>query len=575
MERPIIKFHSVQFKNFLSTGDNFTKIELDKSPTTLITGSNGSGKSTLLDALSFGLFGKPYRDINKPQLINSINNKDCVVHVEFSIGPNHYKVIRGIKPNIFEIYRNGDVINEASKSREFQKLLEQNILKLNHKSFHQIVVLGSSSFIPFMELTAAHRREVIEDLLDINIFSKMNTVLKENVSDLKSKINQTDQKISMIKNKIDVQRKYINDINNLNEEKIYEKQTEIKAQENTIEQINLENEEIQETLAAKYDQIAERLEEAGSTFQDNRMLKAYHQSEMKKLVTEDKFFQDNDICPTCTQEIDSDIKEQKTKDIAKKAQEIQKAFQEVEESLSTGKALVDDLQTQNKEATRLRSLVENNNTKINMAQRWIAKLYEDINSTADSTENTRQANKDLEDFIDEKDSLVTEKLEYVEEFDYASIIVDMLKDTGIKTKIIKEYLPVMNKLVNQYLQTLDFFVHFELSENFSETIRSRHRDTFSYNSFSEGEKQRIDLALLFTWRQIAKMKNSVATNLLILDETFDSSLDNDGIENLFKIIHSLDGDTNVIVISHKGEILDGRFKSKMEFYKHKNFSKMR
>jgi DNA repair exonuclease SbcCD ATPase subunit len=575
MESHIIKFHSIQFKNFLSTGNTFTKIELDKSPTTLIVGANGAGKSTMLDALSFGLFGKPYRNINKPQLINTINSKDCVVHVEFSVGPNRFKVIRGIKPNIFEIYKNGEVINESSHAKEFQRLLEQNILKLNHKSFHQIVVLGSSSFIPFMQLTAAHRREVIEDLLDINIFSKMNTVLKDNIASLKDKIRDADHQVDIVRNKIEVQRKYINDIKNLNEEKIYEKQTEIKAQENTIEQIELENEEVQETLTAKYDQVAERLEQAGSAFQDNRMLKAYHQSEMKKLVKEDKFFQDNDICPTCTQEIDETIKKQKSQDIAKKAKEIQKAFQAVEESLSTGKELVDNLQEQNRQSMELQSTLRDNNTKIDMSRRLIKKLEQEIVETSDTKENIKQASKDLDDYIDEKDSLVTEKLELSEEYDYSNVIAEMLKDTGIKTKIIKQYLPVMNKLVNQYLQTLDFFVHFELNEGFAETIRSRHRDSFSYDSFSEGEKQRIDLALLFTWRQIAKMKNSVATNLLILDETFDSSLDNDGVENLFKIIHTLGADTNVFVISHKGEILDGRFKSKMEFYKDKNFSKCR
>ena len=541
----------------------------------MVVGANGAGKSTMLDALSFGLFGKPYRNINKPQLINTINSKDCVVEVEFSVGPNRFKVIRGIKPNVFEIYKNGEVINESSHSKEFQKLLEQNILKLNHKSFHQIVVLGSSSFIPFMQLTAANRREVIEDLLDINIFSKMNMVLKDNIASLKDKIRDAAHQVDIVKNKIEVQRKYINDIKSLNEEKWREKQTEIKAQEDSIEQVNAQNEEIQKTLETKYDQVAKQLEQAGNAFQDARIEKSNLQSEMKKLVKEDKFFQDNDVCPTCTQEIDENIKSQKVKGIAAKAKEIQKTFQAVEDKLSNGKSTVDDLQDQNRKSMELQGLLRDNNTKINMSRRLIAKLEEEITNTSDSKDNVKQAAQDLEDFIDEKDSLITEKVELSEEYDYSSIIADMLKDTGIKTKIIKQYLPVMNKLVNQYLQTLDFFVHFELNESFSETIRSRHRDSFSYDSFSEGEKQRIDLALLFTWRQIAKMKNSVATNLLILDETFDSSLDNDGVENLFKIIHTLGADTNVFVISHKGEILDGRFESKMEFYKDKNFSKMR
>ena len=541
----------------------------------MVVGANGAGKSTMLDALSFGLFGKPYRNINKPQLINTINSKDCVVEVEFSVGPNRFKVIRGIKPNVFEIYKNGEVINESSHSKEFQKLLEQNILKLNHKSFHQIIVLGSSSFIPFMQLTAANRREVIEDLLDINIFSKMNMVLKDNIASLKDKIRDATYQMDIVKNKIEVQRKYINDIKSLNEEKWREKQTEIKTQEDSIEQVNAQNEEIQKTLETKYDQVAKQLEQAGNAFQDARIEKSNLQSEMKKLVKEDKFFQDNDVCPTCTQEIDENIKSQKVKGIAAKAKEIQKTFQAVEDKLSNGKSTVDDLQDQNRKSMELQGLLRDNNTKINMSRRLIAKLEEEISNTSDSKDNVKQAAQDLEDFIDEKDSLITEKVELSEEYDYSSIIADMLKDTGIKTKIIKQYLPVMNKLVNQYLQTLDFFVHFELNESFSETIRSRHRDSFSYDSFSEGEKQRIDLALLFTWRQIAKMKNSVATNLLILDETFDSSLDNDGVENLFKIIHTLGADTNVFVISHKGEILDGRFESKMEFYKDKNFSKMR
>ena len=570
----IIKFHSVQYKNFLSTGNNFTKIELDKSPTTLIVGANGAGKSTMLDALSFGLFGKPYRNINKPQLINTINSKDCLVEVEFSVGPSRYKVIRGIKPNVFEIYKNGEVINESSHAKEFQKLLEQNILKLNHKSFHQIVVLGSSSFIPFMQLTAAHRREVIEDLLDINIFSKMNIVLKDNIASLKDKIRDAAHQVDIVKNKIEVQRKYISDIKNLNEEKNREKQIEIKAQEDTIEQIHNENEEIQKTLTAKYDQVEERLTEAGQTFQNDQHQQTKLKTEMSRLVKEDKFFQDNDVCPTCTQEIDSGIKEQKTKSIATQAKKIQKTFQTLEEQLSAGKALVDELREQSKQSMELQALLRDNNTKISMSRKLIQKLEQEITDTSDSKDNIVQANKDLEDFINEKDNLLTQKLELSEEYDYSSVIADMLKDTGIKTKIIRQYLPVMNKLVNQYLQTLDFFVHFELNESFGETIRSRHRDTFSYESFSEGEKMKIDLALLFTWREIARMKNSVATNLLILDETFDSSLDNESIQNLLKVIYSFEQQYNIFIISHKTDVLEDKFKAKIEFKKERNFSKM-
>ena len=571
----MIQFNAVRWKNFLSTGNSFTEIKLDSVSTTLIVGGNGAGKSTMLDALSFGLFGKPYRNINKPQLINSINGKDTMVEVEFTVGPNQYKVVRGIKPTVFEIHRNGETFNETSHAREFQKMLEQNILKLNHKSFHQIVVLGSSSFVPFMQLAAAQRREVIEDLLDINIFSKMNGILKENISVIKDKIDDKNHQVDLIRSKIEMQRKYIRDIKNLNEEKIREKQTEITSHENSIRKINAQNEKIQEALQAEYSTLNEQLEEAGKAFDSARMQEPQLQKEMKKLVKEDKFFQDNDVCPTCTQEIDSDIKEQKVKGIAEKAKKTQKTFQAVKEQINTGKELLDTLTNKSNEQRKLNEEYNENNLKYFWAHETIVKLEREIAQISGTKTNIVEANQELEDFIDGKDTLITEKMELDREHDYSKAMMEMLKDTGIKTKIIRQYLPVMNKYINNYLQTLDFFVHFELDEAFNETIRSRHRDSFSYDSFSEGEKQRIDLALLFTWRQIARMKNSVATNLLVLDETFDSSLDNDGIENLFKIIYSLGESANVFVISHKGEILDNRFKHKIEFYKDKNFSKIK
>ena len=571
----MIIFKKVRWKNFLSTGNFYNEIDLYRNRNTLIIGNNGSGKSTMLDALSFGLFGKPYRNINKPQLINTINNKDCVVEVEFSIGPNTFKVVRGIKPTIFEIWKNDELFNESSHSKEFQKMLEQNILKLYHKSFHQIVVLGSSSFVPFMQLAAHQRREVIEDLLDINVFSKMNVLVKEEIANIKNKISDKGHELDLVRTKIDVQRKYISDIKTLNQEKIYEKQVEITSQENTIEQIDLENEEIQETLKTTYDQTEESLRRATDSLNDARGQAPGLKKQLSTLVKESKFFDENDVCPTCTQQITESIKHEKKQEITEKAKEVQMSYQEVTKQVETSQELVNELTEKFKKQTELNNKISENNLKISWARKAISKLEKEIASMSGTKTNLKEANNDLEELIDQKDSLLTEKIKLDSEQSYSQAMMEMLKDTGIKTKIIKQYIPVMNKYVNNYLQTLDFFVHFELTDSFQEVIRSRHRDNFSYDSFSEGEKQRIDLALLFTWRKIARMKNSVATNLLILDETFDSSLDNDGIENLFKIIYSLGEDSNVFIISHKGEILDNRFNHKIEFYKDKNFSKMK
>lgn len=571
----MIQFNRVAWKNFLSTGNTFTEIQLDRDSTTLIVGGNGAGKSTMLDALSFGLFGKPYRNINKPQLINSINNKDCKVEVEFTVGPNRYKVVRGMKPQMFEIHRNGELFNETSHAREFQKMLEQNILKLNHKSFHQIVVLGSSSFVPFMQLATGQRREVIEDLLDINIFSKMNGILKEGIAVIRDKISDKNHQVDLVRSKIEMQRKYIRDIKNLNEEKIREKQTEITTQEDTIVQVNAENEKIQEALQTKYDHTDEALRISTDHMNKEILAQSVLKRDIAALVKESKFFDENDVCPTCTQQITEDIKHEKKTEIAKKAEEVQTSYQKITDGIEATKELVENLTNESYEQQALVSDLNQNNLKISLAHEAISKLEKEITQISGTKTNIVEATNELDSYIDQKDSLITEKMELDQEHDYSKAMMEMLKDTGIKTKIIRQYLPVMNKYINNYLQTLDFFVHFELDEAFNETIRSRHRDSFSYDSFSEGEKQRIDLALLFTWRQIARMKNSVATNLLVLDETFDSSLDNDGIENLFKIIYSLGETANVFVISHKGEILDNRFKHKIEFYKDKNFSKIK
>jgi len=569
----MILFKSLKYKNFLSTGDNWTDINLNKAKSTLIIGSNGAGKSTMLDAISFALFGKPHRNINKPQLVNSINNRDCIVEVEFTIGSNNFKVVRGIKPTLFEIYQNGNMFDQSSHAKEYQKILEQNILKLNHKSFHQIVVLGSSSFIPFMQLPAQHRRDVIEDLLDINIFSKMNQLLKEKTAELKSKIKDVKYSLDVLSNKIDTQKKYIGDIMTLNEGFIEKKKIDISNLNSEIVDLEKDNEVCQNFIDENQKTMQEELDRANDKKQALLQYQAQFQTKIKVLVKEAKFYEQNETCPTCTQSIDPVLRSNNLNAAQKKAKELKEAMDHglkesaiVEQTIGRYTELAENIR-QNL------SVVSSNNNTINRLQRQIQSYQDELTKKSDG--DLTKANEELQVLSDEQNSIKESGYGLNENLLYNQVMAEMLKDTGIKTKVIKQYLPVINHLVNQYLQTLDFFVHFDLDESFQETIRSRHRDAFSYDSFSEGEKQRIDLALLFTWRQIAKMKNSVATNLLILDETFDSSLDHEGVDNLMKILYTLDDDTNVFVISHKGEILDGKFVDKLEFYKDKNFSKIK
>ncbi len=566
----MIVFKKVKYKNFLSTGNQFTEIDLSRNKSTLIVGQNGSGKSTILDAISFSLFGKPHRNITKPQLINSINKKDTVVEVEFSVNNVDYKVVRGIKPGFFEIWKGGLMINQSSHAREYQKILEQNILKLTHKSFHQVVVLGSSSFIPFMQLSAHHRRDVIEDILDIGVFSKMSQLMKERVSHFREKLKENDFNLEVAKNKIDSHKKYIRDLKALNETTKNKKLESIVNIRNEIEKLQAEN----DNLISDIDRLRPDAETNSKKLHDKRqdLLQFSHKfdEQKRRLLKDSKFYEGNDTCPTCTQEIGEDFKVDKLKEIKHKAEEVsnaivgvQKEYGKVEEAITeVTKTLQDLMEKQN--------FVNVNSKTISSQEKRIKDIEEEI-SNSNSTD-LKKANDELSDLESAHATFTENKFKLWEERDYQQIIIEMLKDTGIKTKIIKQYLPVINKFTNQYLQVLDFYVHFNLDESFVETIRSRHRDAFTYDSFSEGEKQRIDLALLFTWRMIAKMKNSISTNLLILDETFDSSLDHDGIDNLLKILDSLEDNTNTFVISHKGEVLDGRFGAKIEFYKNKNFS---
>jgi len=571
----MIQFKSCEWKNFLSTGNDPIKILLDRSPTTLIVGQNGAGKSTLLDALSFGLFGRAHRDINKAQLINSINGKGSVVTVEFSTGGSDFKIVRGIKPNKFEIWQNGNMINQASNARDFQQFLEQNILKLNHKSFHQIVVLGSSSFIPFMQLPAWSRRAVIEDLLDINIFSKMNMLLRERNAKIKEELTDINHQIDIAKTKIDSQSKYIKSLQSLNKDQIEGKQSSIDVHKSEIGKLFEESKSLSKNLTASISSEEKSSQELLKKISEMNSFDMQFNNKIHDMVEESRFYEENDNCPTCDQEITEDLKQTKITSIKNKAKEIQTAKSELEERIGEVKVAQKYVAQNLNKLRQKQQKINSNNDSISLLQKEIDKIQKEINNLQGQTGDVKKAKTELNNFRKKNEQHIEKKLEYVEERTYNEVIGEMLKDTGIKTKVIKQYLPVMNRLINQYLQVLDFFVSFHLDENFNETIRSRHRDSFNYASFSEGEKQRIDLSLLFTWRQIAKMKNSAATNLLVLDETFDSSLDMDGVDNLMKILDTLDEGSNTFIISHKGDVLENKFRSKIEFFKEKNFSKIK
>ena len=570
----MIIFEDIQWSNFLSTGDQPTKIILNRSSSTLIVGQNGAGKSTLLDALSFGLFGKAHRNINKNQLINSVNKKNTLVEVNFKADKTHYKIIRGIRPNIFEVWQNGVMINQDSKSRDYQKLLEQTILKFNHKSFHQIIVLGSSSFIPFMQLPTNQRREIIEDLLYITIFSVMREGIKESLAKLREELKDNDYQYQLIKEKIKLKHDYISEVAVINDDIIKNKRAEQNTITETIVEIQKENNTLKQLLDANKDKLENELKELNN--QKNIIMQkgASINAEINQVVKEAKFYENNDNCPTCHQDLDSELKETHIAKAQTKAKSLSADMTEVttQEKSNSSNAL--------KISTELDKLYENqnkinsNNSVVNNHDNQIRILEKQINDLLNKDPDISKSKIELDELEGYRTEI--EKLRYtmLENKLYNEAIYELLKDTGIKTKIIKQYLPVINKLINNYLQVMDFFVSFNLDETFSENIKSRHRDIFNYDSFSEGEKARIDLSLLFTWRQIAKMKNSISCNLLILDETFDSSLDYDGTDNLTKILDTLDTDTNTFIISHKADVLEGKFRNKIEFVKDKNFSKI-
>ena len=569
----MIIFKKVRWKNFLSTGNSFTELDLTRSTNTLIVGHNGAGKSTILDALTFGLFGKPYRKINKPQLINSINDGKCVVEIEFSIGKKNYKIVRGIKPNLFEIYCDDKLINQDAKATDYQEHLERFILKLNYKSFTQVVILGSASFVPFMQLSAADRRTIIEELLDIGIFSSMNTVVKSKLSDIKDKQKDVEYNIKLTNEKIGMQKRNIEEHKKNYQVEIDKRNIELENNTEFINKTMLDLGLIEQHINALTAKIAD---ENQMTSKNTKLLtlQSKFQDNVKKINKEILFYEDNDNCPTCRQAITQETKDKNISEKRTKISEIEEASDKLSVELNKVVTRIQEIGKIQKHISEHNSEIVRLNTQMAEVNKRSARLISEIKELRKHTESSETDNEHLKKLNEELTAFNTQFEEFSTSKQYYEFAATLLKDSGIKTKIIKQYLPIMNKLINKYLTAMDFFVNFNLNESFEETIKSRHRDEFSYASFSEGEKMRIDLALLFTWRQIAKMKNSTNTNLLVLDEVFDSSLDGVGMEEFMKLLNSLDKNTNVFVISHKGDQLFDKFRSVIKFEKKGNFSQV-
>jgi DNA repair exonuclease SbcCD ATPase subunit len=568
----MIVFRKLRFKNFLSTGNHFTEIQFDKSPNTLIVGSNGAGKSTMLDALCFALFNKAFRNITKPQLINSINEKDCVVEIEFDAHNKSYKIVRGIKPNTFEIYCNGELINQDAAIRDYQEYLEKFILKLNYKSFTQIVILGSASFVPFMQLSSSDRRAIIEDLLDIGIFSTMNGLLKDKIALNKEELTNNKYDVEISTQNYALQEKHINQLKQNNEDKVKEYEAEILSNNDTLQSLHGKIGTIQEEIDILQGQVSSK-PQLEAKLKEISKIESKVETNLSKFRKDIGFFEQNDHCPTCRQTITLEVKEKEIESLQGKVTECEHGLSQIEAKLLEEQNKLNAMIEVQKQIQSLNIQVAQNNTTINETNKYIGKLQKQIEMLQNTKQNLDEETKKLNDVKTTLVALEAKKKELIDEKTYYDAASILLKDTGIKTKIVKQYLPVINKLVNKYLASMDFFVNFNLDESFKETIKSRHRDEFSYASFSEGEKQRIDMALMLTWRAVAKLKNSANTNLLILDEVFDSSLDANGTEYLMNLLHLLE-DVNLFVISHKGDILQDKFRSLVRFEKVNNFSRI-
>ena len=570
----MIVFDKIRWKNFLSTGNNFTEVNFQDANTNLIIGTNGSGKSTILDALTFSLYNKPFRKINKPQLINSVNEKDCVVEIEFSISNREYKVVRGIKPNIFEIWVDGKLQDQDAAAADQQKKLEESILKLNYKSFTQTVILGSATFVPFMQLTSSNRREIVEDLLDIKIFSTMNNILKDRMRRTNELIREYSIKKDMVEEKIEMQENFIRDLDKSGKERIGKKENSIQEIETEIEEVTDQNETLLSKIDTELQPELEKLNNSKSTLKKLNQLRAKLEQKIQTLVSEHKFFQENTVCPTCTQSIENEFRLNKIVDIEEKSKELNDGYRELEDAINVEQEKDEQFLSYSTEINRLNNDISKNNVKITGLNKQIRILRNEIQEIASQIENRNSERDALDNLIKDLDTIEKQRSTEKEQVNYYEFAHSLMKDGGVKSKIIKKYLPLMNQQINKYLQMMDFYINFTLDEEFKEVIKSPVHEDFSYESFSEGEKMRIDLSLLFTWRDIAKLRNSASTNLLILDEIFDSSLDDAGTDFFTKIIRYAIQDAHVFVISHKTDDIMDKFDKVMKFDKVKGFSKL-
>jgi len=566
----MITFQKIKWKNFLSTGNTFTEVNFQEHHTNLIIGTNGAGKSTILDALTFVLFNKPFRKINKPQLVNTVNEKDCLVEIEFVINNREYLVRRGIKPNVFDIVVNGSPLHREADDRAMQRILEENILKLNYKSFTQIVILGSSNFVPFMQLTIANRREVIEDLLDIRIFSAMNNLVKDKIRERREQVKSLDLKKENIKDKIKMQESFIEELESRGNANINTNKEKITNLDSEVGIYMSENASIEENIH-KFTKEQEEVLGAGDKLVKLNNLKGKLSQKVSSITKEHKFFTENTVCPTCTQTIEEEFRLNRIADAQNKAKELQKGFQELEETIKLEQERERQFTVLSKEITKLNHEISQNNTRISLNQRQIRDLESEIQTITKNLANRNTEHEKLEEFQTNLQKTFEDLSKKKEEIVYYDFAYSLLKDDGVKTKIIKKYLPFINQQVNRYLQMMDFYINFQLDEEFNESVKSPIHEDFSYSSFSEGEKARIDLSLLFAWREVARLKNSVNCNILLFDEVFDSSLDGFGADEFLKIIRYVVKDANIFVISHKSDLHD-KFDSVIKFEKKNGFS---